>query len=273
MGSRLLASLILMTTVFALAVPAAAEGQRRIRRPGARSVIVAGAGWGAPGFWFYDPVWYGYPYRPYGYRAYWSPYQRGYPPRFEPYSVAVRLDAEPVEAEVYVDGHLAGEVDDFDGLFQRLRLRPGEHEIALYLEGYQTIRERRYFNPNSSHTIRLTMQPLAPGDPAEPRPVPAVPAQPPDRRDPPRTSPAPQRPIDQPGQFGTLSLRVQPADAEILIDGKPWPGDASKMPVSIPLETGRRKIEVRKDGYEPYVQDVLIRRGRTLTLNVALTKL
>jgi hypothetical protein len=187
----------------------------------------------------------------------------------------VRLDAEPVEAEVYVDGHLAGEVDDFDGLFQRLRLRPGEHEIVLYLDGYQTIQERRYFNPNSSHTIRLTMRPLAPGDTAEPRPVPATPPvqQPPDPRDPPRPSPAPQRPIDQPGQLGTLSLRVQPADAEVLIDGKPWIGDASKMPVSIQLETGRRRIEVRRDGYQPYVQDVLIRRGRTLALNVVLTKL
>jgi hypothetical protein len=200
--------------------------------------------------------------------------QRRPPPgRYEWFSVQVRIDTQPVEAEVYVNGHFAGEVDDFDGVFQRLRLQPGEHEIVLYLDGYQTIRERRFFNPDSGHTLRFTMRPLAPDEPQEPRPVPAVPAQPPpDRREPPRTSPAPQRPIDQPGQFGTLSLRVQPTDAEILIDGKPWQGDASKMPVSIQLETGRRKIEVRKDGYERYVQDVLIRRGRTLTLNVVLTR-
>jgi hypothetical protein len=198
--------------------------------------------------------------------------QRRPPPgRYEWFSVQVRIDAQPVEAEVYVNGHFAGEVDDFDGVMQRLRLQPGEHEIVLYLDGYQTIRERRYFNPDSRHTLRFTMRPLAPGEPQEPRPTPGGMPPPLNRADSPRAAPPP-RPVEQPAPSGTLSIHVEPADAQILIDGQPWSGDASKMPIPIGLSTGRHTLEVRKDGYKPYLQDVLISRDRTLSLDVVLTR-
>src|SRR5262245_39277009 len=48
---------------------------------------------------------------------------------------SVRLEVKPRDAEVFVDGYSAGHADDFDGVFQRLRLRPGSHEITLYLNG------------------------------------------------------------------------------------------------------------------------------------------
>ena len=175
---------------------------------------------------------------------------------------------QPRDAEVYVDGNRAGIVDNYDGVFQRLRLRPGEHEIVLYLDGYQTIRERRYFNPGSAHTIRHAMRPLAPGEVAEP-PPPA--SSQPERRDQSGTpSPAPLK--EAPAPFGTLSIRVQPADVEMLIDGERFTGSASEKPVAVQLATGRHKIEIRKDGYQSYVQDVLISRDRTLTINVNLTR-
>jgi hypothetical protein len=198
--------------------------------------------------------------------------QRRPPPgRYEWFSVQVRIDAQPVEAEVYVNGHFAGEVDDFDGVMQRLRLQPGEHEIVLYLDGYQTIRERRFFNPESRHTLRFTMRPLAPGELQEPRPVPREMPLPTKPAEPPGAAPPP-RPVEQPAPSGTLSIRVEPADAQILIDGQPWSGDPSKMPIAIDLPTGRHTIEVRKDGYKSYVQAVLVSRGRTLSLHVVLTR-
>jgi hypothetical protein len=40
--------------------------------------------------------------------------------------------ARPEEAAVYVDGFYAGIVDDFDGVFQKLLLPPGDHTIVLY---------------------------------------------------------------------------------------------------------------------------------------------
>ena len=39
----------------------------------------------------------------------------------------LRTQVTPREAEVYVDGYLTGTVDDFDGMFQRLRVPLGEH--------------------------------------------------------------------------------------------------------------------------------------------------
>ncbi len=54
----------------------------------------------------------------------------------QPYArSSVRLQVKPTQTEVYVDGAYTGLVDNYDGLFQRLHLPPGEHEIELYLGG------------------------------------------------------------------------------------------------------------------------------------------
>ena len=70
----------------------------------------------------------------------------------------------PKQAEVYVDGYLTGNVDDFDGIFQRLHMPLGEHEITIYAQGYRSITQRMLFRPFESYTIKDTMQPLAAGD-------------------------------------------------------------------------------------------------------------
>ena len=279
MRIRAVALAILITTSFVLASPRPAEAQPYGHRPYGGTSIFVGVGFGAPVYWYHPGWFYGYPYRPFGYPWHWGPYYPPYPHHYGyPYngfSVSVRLDMQPKDAEVYVDGNRAGIVDNYDGMFQRLQLPPGEHEIVVYRDGYQALHERRYFNPGSSHTIRQSMQPLAPGDVAEARPVPA-PSPPPEARDQSRVpppQPPPSPPAERPAQYGTLSIRVQPADAEVLIDNDRWPGAATAMPIAIQLTTGRHKIEIRKDGYQPYVQDVLIRVDRTLTLNVVLKKL
>jgi len=43
----------------------------------------------------------------------------------------VRLRVKPREAQVFVDGYYAGIVDDFDGVFQRLTLTVGPHDIEI----------------------------------------------------------------------------------------------------------------------------------------------
>ena len=205
----------------------------------------------------------------------WYPPYPPYPMRYDAATVAVRVDVEPTEAEVYVNGYLAGQVDDFDGVFQRLRLRPGEHEITIHLDGYRSIVEKRYFNPHSTLTIRRRMQPLGPGETQEPPPTPVAPptgagaAQPQAER-PGYPEPPPRR--ERPAPLGTLSLRVDPADAEIVVDGKPQPRAPADAPVAFRLAPGRYKIEVRREGYTPYVEDVLIRPEAMLSLTVTLTK-
>jgi hypothetical protein len=86
-------------------------------------------GWGYGGlglggyYGFYDPWWYGY--QPYYYSS--------------AYDGSIRLKVRPRDALVFVDGYFAGEVDEFDGVFQRLHVEPGPHRIEIRADGYETL--------------------------------------------------------------------------------------------------------------------------------------
>jgi hypothetical protein len=74
---------------------------------------------------------------------------------------------------------------------------------------------------------------------------------------------------DTRGPSGTLSIRVQPDDAEVVIDGEPWArSDGERLVVA--LAPGVHRLEVRKSGHETYSGLVRIRPGVATTLNVAL---
>jgi hypothetical protein len=51
---------------------------------------------------------------------------------------SLRLKVKPAHAQVFVDGYLVGDVDSFDGVFQRLNVEAGSHRIELRAEGYET---------------------------------------------------------------------------------------------------------------------------------------
>ena len=81
---------------------------------------------------YYGHGYYGHGYGgygPYGYGGYVSNYG------------AVRIEVGPKylrdDAQVYVNEAHVGDVDDFDGFFQRLSLTPGEYDIEIRLDGYQ----------------------------------------------------------------------------------------------------------------------------------------
>jgi hypothetical protein len=280
---RIRAPLILTTcTLMLLSWPATASAQRHGRPHhgggGHGTVVVGVGGYYAPYYYydpFYSPFWWGYPWPYYGALppAYWGAGAYG--------GSAVRLQVTPRQAEVYVDGYLAGTVDDFDGTFQRLSLPPGEHEIVIYFAGYRTVRQKVYLTPGDTFRIRHTMEALAPGEPAEPRPVPPPP--PPQQPAAP-AAPAPAPPPVEPGalppgspiepaqRFGSIALRVQPADADIYIDGESWQtsGAGDRLVVQVP--EGTHRVEIRKDGYEAFTRTVAVRPGETVTLNVSLTR-
>jgi hypothetical protein len=71
--------------------------------------------------------------------------------------------------------------------------------------------------------------------------------------------------------FGTLSIRVTPGDATILIDGEVWDRPGGEDRFSIDLPAGSHKVEVRKTGYGTYVRNIDVTGGRIVTLNVGLT--
>ena len=266
--------------------PGGGRGGPGVGGPGARGQVVVVGGYGYPHGW-YSPY-YGYGYYgwgwglgwgwgyPYPFYSPWYPY--GYPYYYDAFNASLKLEVTPKNAEVYVDGYLAGIVDDFDGTFQRLKVRPGTHEIVLWLEGYRTVQQELHLATDTSKRIKFAMEPLAPGETSGPRPTP--PPEPVEEPQPQRRAP-PQRqlqvepqqdPVQQvPAQFGQLSVRVQPADAEILVDGERWDSPAGARLV-VQLAPGRHKVEIRKEGFNTYSEEVLIRAGSTMTLNVSLLR-
>ena len=51
----------------------------------------------------------------------------------------LRIKVKPRDARVIVDGQFVGTVDDFDGMFQKLTLQEGRHQVQLQLDGYETL--------------------------------------------------------------------------------------------------------------------------------------
>ena len=253
--------------------PADAAAQRRIvrRGPATRVAVGVGFGYGYPLYsypFFYDPFWWGF--YDYQFRRY-PPYGYGYYDA----SADLRIQVTPRQAEVYIDGYLTGTVDDFDGVFQRLHVPLGEHEITVYAPGYRTFSQKMLFRPFESYQIKETLQPLASGDPDQPRPVPVErpePQGPPPRGGAPMPRPgdrSPDRDLARGDRFGTLSVRVQPADAEIVIDGERWEAPGGER-ILVELAEGTHRVEVRKAGHRTYNSTVRIRSGETVTLNVSL---
>ena len=227
-----------------------------------------GGGWGPywGGYWYGGPYW-GYPY------PYWGP---GYD-----YNAAeLRLEVKPKQAQVYLDGYYVGIVDDFDGTFERLRFKPGDHELVIYLEGYQTVRQNVRVGQRQEAKIKFEMTPLAAGQTAEPPPQPKAP--PPDQafaggqEGVPPGRPAPQRAPPQGAMsmeaqgFGSLVIRVQPSGSDVFVDGDRWQGPEGSERLIIQVPAGSHKIEVRKEGSVPFSTTIQVRSGETVPLNVSL---
>ena len=244
------------------------------------AVVVGGGYYGYP-FW-YGFGWYGYPYLyggwgwPYGPYPYYYPYY-GYDP-----GASLRLEVTPKDAEVYINGYLAGIVDDFDGTFQRLRLPPGGHELTLYHDGFKTVHQSLHLSVGSTFKVKYKMEPLAPGEVTEGRPTPppqsdegqpgaagppeSQPSPPPPPR---RTSPPPTRNTAASG-YSTLAIRVQPVDAIVLIDGERWQTSSGQDRLIVEVPEGAHRIEIRKDGFDPYLTDVTVGEHQTMPINVSL---
>ena len=265
----------LVLLVIALSIPLSAQSayaqrRRAVRVRPVRPVVVARVS--------RPSVWYGGWYDPwYGPGPFYGPY------RYDN-SASVRIQARPRQTEVYVDGAFAGLVDDFDGIFQRLRVVPGQHEVALYLEGFRTEYQDLYLAPGAGYTIAHDMIPLGPGDLPDPRPTPLAAPQPPQRPQGPASRRAPASPAylpprspdavdgirESPARLGTLQIQVQPSDADVLIDGELWRGSEGRALV-VQVSEGPHVIAVRRSGYRPLTTEVQVRPDETAPVNVSLT--
>jgi PEGA domain len=188
---------------------------------------------------------------------------------------AARIQVTPRETEVYVDGYRAGIVDDFDGFTQRLHVPPGEHVIELYLDGHRPVTQTILFQPGETYRIRHAMEPLAAGEAEPARPTPRTPPVAPGA---PPAYDALGRPIQGSSApssagvgAGVIAIRVQPADAVVLVDGERWQGSSGDR-LEIQVSPGSHRIDVQKDGYQPFNTNVQVRPGETATVNISLTR-
>ena len=69
----------------------------------------------------------------------------------------------------------------------------------------------------------------------------------------------------------TIAIRVQPGDAVVLIDGERWQTSGGDR-LDVQVTPGEHRIEIQKDGYQPFSTTVRVRPGDTSPINVSLTK-
>ena len=208
---------------------------------------------------------------------------------------SLKFDVKPKNAEVFVDGYLAGRVDNFGGFFQSLGVPAGPHTLTLWCQGYRTVTQEVRVQRGVSLKVEFQMMPLAAGERQDPRPGPPPmsatyrprsgdvpqPVQPRAPRAParPRQPAAPPSPAQPPqpaaaaGQSdgSRLAIRVQPGDAQIFIDGEPWHTSPGSERLVVQLSPGVHHVEVRKAGFKDFKTDVETRTGETAALNVALS--
>ena len=263
------------------AAPNLTDAQRRHPRAGTgtggghgRRGGYPGGGWYyAPGYWsgWYSPYYSGYwwPYGAYGWAGYWGggPWGAGAAYHYvQSDRGSIRVLVDPPDARVYVDGYYAGVVDDFDGLFQRLHVAPGRHEIEVKLAGHKTYRVRVYVSSGS--TLKLdheliegageTFEDLAGEIPdsevryERPAPYPDDHAR--------GAGPEPDG--------GELLLRVDPADASVYVDGV-FRGTGQDSAV-LSLAPGRHQIEVVRPGYRTEEREVEVRPSDVTEVTIEL---
>jgi hypothetical protein len=165
-------------------------------------------------------------------------------------------------------------------MFQSMLVAPGSREVIVYQEGYKSIIQRLYLSVGSSYRVKGVMEKLAPGEANEPRPMPAPePAQAQYQQPQTGAPPSDIPPIESSAQasadsrFGQVAIRVQPADAEVIIDGETWKGPPGAERLVVHLPAGTHRIEVRKEGFDQFVTAVEVRRGEVAVVNVSLSKL
>src|SRR5262249_33612700 len=143
------------------------------------------------------------------------------------------------------------------------------------------------------YKTRLDLLPLGAGETSETPPPPRQVSTPPPGR-----SPVPRRPYRSPqppgtpmplppgaatpppppgtpgardgATVGTIVLQVQPAGADVLIDGERWTSSDNER-LMVQLSAGRHHVEIRKTGYGSLSTDIDVRGGVTTPLNFSLS--
>jgi hypothetical protein len=128
-----------------------------------------GGGYGSPyyypygfglGYGLYSGLgWYPYYGDPYGMDPYYSGYGGyGSSGSYGSYGSRdqgnLKLKVKPRSAKVYVDGYFVGNVDQFDGAFQKLPLNGGRHKVEIKADGFETAEFDVLITPEQTVTFQ-----------------------------------------------------------------------------------------------------------------------
>jgi hypothetical protein len=58
----------------------------------------------------------------------------------------------------------------------------------------------------------------------------------------------------------------------VFVDGERWDMSGSDQRLTIQLSAGEHRVEIRKNGFEPFTSTVVVRAGETATVNVSLSR-
>ncbi|MDA1093341.1 MAG: hypothetical protein O3A25_08750 [Acidobacteria bacterium] len=109
----------------------------------------------------YDPYWHGSYGHAYGYDAYiYDAYGYDSSYRNDYYTGSLRLRVQPRFGEVLVDGYYVGLVNDYDGMFQSLRLEEGPHHIEITEAGFVPLEFDVLILPGETITYQGYLTPL-----------------------------------------------------------------------------------------------------------------
>lgn len=259
--------------------PGTGTGYRHHGRGGYYGGYYGGYGYGYP-YWNYGYYWspwyypsYGGWYGGYGHYGYGPSYGYGYRRGYDN-AGSVRVMVEPRQTKVYVDDYYAGVADDFDGIFQRLNLSTGRHDISLRLDGFETHRVKLYVPVDGTIKIKHEMvrgssdkvSESTVGDPVEEA---RYSRDPDDDYENSRDHRDETRP-DNWGERGTVRLEVSPSDASIYVDGV-FRGTGQDLR-KVTLPEGRHRLEVVRPGYRTLERDVDVTAGETEQVEVDLPR-
>jgi hypothetical protein len=235
-----------------------------------------------PGYWYpyygySSSYWYwGWPY--YGYWGYWGwPYRYGYysPPAGQQLRNApalIETDLRPKKAEVLLDDAPVGQARDYNGSWDSLAVKPGEHMLEFRYPGYMSLRVHLDARPGGRY--RITER-LVEGEGIDPRSIELPPEPEAEPGGAVSTSVAPAEPPREQGSLtlGLLRVRASPPDAAVYLDGEflARADELARMHGALPVAEGRHVIEVVRPGYEARRVEVEVGGEEPVKVTLELT--
>jgi len=164
---------------------------------------------------------------------------------------AIDCDVTPEKAGVYIDGKYLGIADDFDGWPRYLYIEAGKYEITFKMDGYEDLKLKIEVLPNKVLRIKEKMKRVPPSQFLEEK-VEEIPKK----------------------GTGKISLFVEPEEAIIYLDDKFWitAEEAKRLHSPLQIVEGKHIIEVVCPGYLNKREEIELKSGEFLNLNIVLIK-